>query len=201
MTTATMPAGKPRWQLYVVPGEANSEKAIGGRPSGVHVVDARELTTYPPFLDGVPVLADNQSRSAYKGTRALEMLGELRKSELAPAAAAGGGGARTTVGSFSDGRSLPGPGVGAPVEPGPHGAIPTRVLDGRVQERDVAAYMEKRAQVTDSAVKMAQQTAQAPVPLGGDRVPPSVMRTRSAAGSTAKAARRAPSTKKKVGPP
>ena len=159
----------PTWALYVVPGESNSEKALAAAPTGVRAVDVRELEAYPPFLDGVPILANNKEKMAYKGTQALRPLAELKKDELKPAGVATG--QRNTMGSFVDGAAIA-PGAGAPADL--RGGIATRVLEGRVQEQDVSAYMQQRSQVTDNAVKKAQHKADKPVPLGGDRVPPSV---------------------------
>lgn len=69
------------WRLYVVPGERNSAKALRLCPASVTVVDVRDLDDRPPFLDGVPVVANSELMTAYKGTRCLEMLQTMRGSD------------------------------------------------------------------------------------------------------------------------
>ncbi len=68
--------------LYVIPTEANSEKALAmvrekGLDEDMWVQDLRMLRPpLPPWLDGVPTLVPRSEGKAYKGTSCLQYLAE-----------------------------------------------------------------------------------------------------------------------------
>lgn len=159
-------APEPRWSLYVTKTDRHCLKAMELLSAGIKPIDVAGLTHYPPFLDGVPILADNKNKHAYKGSQALSKLAELKEKEIKPSTTTAQGG-RTTMGSFTDGSAV-GTAVGVHVE----GIHDTNILAGRVKEQDVSDYMLKRTKVTDSAVKKAKENCPTGIPLGGDRCPP-----------------------------
>ena len=67
--------------LYIIPGEANSQKALGmleGMQDDVWVQDLRMLQPpLPGWLTGVPTLVPRQDAKAYRGTECLEFLQQM----------------------------------------------------------------------------------------------------------------------------
>ena len=163
------------WILYVFPGDKNSDNAAQlaqQAASAVYVQDISKLSKLPPFVDGVPVLANKKNKQAFKGTLALQTLKDLKELEVAPAPINSGYSRAmglTHSRTFGDGSMINFPEGGNTV---PDESI--QILDERVSETDVSAYMERRSQITDQAVKNAQMKSGGGVPIGGDRMPPAL---------------------------
>lgn len=69
--------------LYTVPGETNSEQAMGIIATNIRddvwIQDIRQLNTpLPQWLNGVPTLIHKQSKRVMKGTECIAQLRELR---------------------------------------------------------------------------------------------------------------------------
>ena len=128
--------------LYALPGEKNSEKAIALLNSDIKLLNVRTLKNIPDFVDGVPTLANYKTKEAFKGTRCLEQLELLKKSFVSPASAVKNG--RMTFGAFQSGKAIS-------LKKGSLISLPKeshRVLDGKVKEKDVNAYMSARNSIT-----------------------------------------------------
>lgn len=102
-----------RYVLFVHPNDRNgacrtatASLAKGGFQSEVKVSDIRNIPArfLPPFVDGVPILADTQTKEVFRGTECLQKIDAMNKSSCASAtgALAGASGGASMCG-FQDG--------------------------------------------------------------------------------------------------
>lgn len=154
--------------LFVVRGEKNSEKALKLAPINLKIIDiAKTSEVIPDFVDGVPILANYETKKAYKGSVCLEKLSTEAQPGIAPAGPARSG--RLTLGTFNNGSA-----VHHELTPHSGDSEELKIIEGRVKETDVNAYMQQRSQVTDAAVAKAKSGNSTNVPVGANRIPPSI---------------------------
>ena len=69
------------YDLFVVVGEANSQKAIQLRTTDCKLCDVRQMQQIPTFLKGVPSLYIRESKLVMTGTQCLNFLKSLQEEE------------------------------------------------------------------------------------------------------------------------
>lgn len=137
--------------LYIIPGEANSEKALQMvRAAGnddVWVQDLRMLhPPLPGWLNGVPTLVPRSEARAYKGSDCLELLERVGHQPQGYLSGQTQSVARTFEGAGSVTRFEV---VGGPGGAGLGAQQASRDIDGRVNERDIESYMQQRTAQTE----------------------------------------------------
>ena len=145
-----------QYVLYVFPGDANCDRAMGMLTPDVSVQDVTKLDALPAFIDGVPILADKKSESLVRGTACLRALQELKKSELIPAPTASGFSANTGAlrgRSFESAEMLTTPYAAVQDQ----GGYEVAIGDDKVSEGTVTDYMQLRDRVTNAVVKEKQE--------------------------------------------
>ena len=64
----------PKYILYVLPNDANSQRAIRCAPDAIHVVDVSQLPEIPHWVRGVPTAVDVSTGRVFEGTNCLGIL-------------------------------------------------------------------------------------------------------------------------------
>jgi len=145
-----------QYVLYVFPGEPVCERALSMLTDEVILQDVTKLPRLPPFVDGVPILADKKNETLARGSACLEALKQLKDSELIPAPAASGFAATTGAlrgRSFESAEMLTMPFSAALDE----GEYAPAIGDDKVDETSVTEYMQLRDKVTNAIVEEKKQ--------------------------------------------
>lgn len=128
--------------LYVVPAEANSQKALQmvqqnhELQQDIWVQDVRMLTPpLPPWLNGVPIMVKRATGEVYKGTACLDFVQDCSERTPTYLGAQSGG-----MQSFQNGQP-----VGTRFElAGPTSAVDPSQRTGKVTEETLTAFQQAR---------------------------------------------------------